>query len=103
MSDANGNLDIYPQKVGIRSVGWNSTTLTINGVPVYLRGVGKHEDADVSGVCVCAGLCVCVYVCVGRVGCYGGVRYEWRDTWQFWVCEWRDSVWRVFSQVCVNV
>ena len=47
MSGADGDLDLYPQKVGIRSVGWNSTTLTINEVPMYLRGCGKHEDADV--------------------------------------------------------
>ncbi|XP_063847967.1 beta-glucuronidase-like isoform X3 [Scylla paramamosain] len=49
VSGASGDLDLYPQKVGIRSVGWNSTTLTINGVPVYLRGCGKHEDADIRG------------------------------------------------------
>ncbi|XP_045127960.1 beta-glucuronidase-like isoform X2 [Portunus trituberculatus] len=49
VSSASGDLDFYPQKVGIRSVGWNSTTLTINGVPMYLRGCGKHEDADIRG------------------------------------------------------
>lgn len=50
VSDAEGNLDMYPQKVGIRTVGWNSTTLTMNNKPLYLRGCGKHEDADVSMV-----------------------------------------------------
>ncbi|XP_068249999.1 beta-glucuronidase-like isoform X5 [Palaemon carinicauda] len=49
VSDEEGNLDLYPQKVGIRVVGWNSTTLTINGVPAYLRGCGRHEDADIRG------------------------------------------------------
>ncbi|XP_071538657.1 beta-glucuronidase-like isoform X2 [Panulirus ornatus] len=49
VSDETGRLDIYPQKVGIRAVGWNSTTLTINNRPMYLRGCGKHEDADIRG------------------------------------------------------
>nr|XP_045617692.1 beta-glucuronidase-like isoform X2 [Procambarus clarkii] len=49
VSDDAGNLDMYPQKVGIRTVGWNSTTLTINNKPVYLRGCGKHEDSDIRG------------------------------------------------------
>ncbi|XP_042211012.1 beta-glucuronidase-like isoform X1 [Homarus americanus] len=49
VSDTEGILDVYPQKVGIRTIGWNSTTLTINNKPVYLRGCGKHEDADIRG------------------------------------------------------
>ncbi|CAL4070156.1 unnamed protein product, partial [Meganyctiphanes norvegica] len=49
VSDASGNLDVYHQKVGIREMGWNSTTLTINGKPAYLRGFGKHEDSDIRG------------------------------------------------------
>ncbi|KAK3859234.1 hypothetical protein Pcinc_034635 [Petrolisthes cinctipes] len=49
VSDAEGNLDLYPHKVGIRTLGWNSTTLTINSKPLYLRGCGKHEDADIRG------------------------------------------------------
>ena len=50
VSDASGNMDVYPQKFGIRSIGWNSTTLTINNKPMYLRGFGKHEDSDVSSL-----------------------------------------------------
>lgn len=49
VSDGKESVDFYPQKVGIRTVGWNSTTLTINGEPMYLRGCGKHEDADIRG------------------------------------------------------
>ncbi|XP_037782675.1 beta-glucuronidase-like isoform X5 [Penaeus monodon] len=49
VSDAFGVLDLYPQKVGIRTLGWNSTTLTINNQPLYLRGCGRHEDADIRG------------------------------------------------------
>ena len=29
-------------------MGWNNTGLTINDTPLYIRGCGKHEDADVS-------------------------------------------------------
>lgn len=39
---------MYPLKVGVREVGWTNTSLTINGRDVYIRGCGKHEDADVS-------------------------------------------------------
>lgn len=49
VSSTDGDQDFYPQKVGIRSIGWNATSLTINGVPMYLRGCGKHEDADIRG------------------------------------------------------
>nr|XP_027216972.1 beta-glucuronidase-like [Penaeus vannamei] len=49
VSDEHGVLDLYPQKVGIRTLGWNSTTLTINNRPLYLRGCGRHEDADIRG------------------------------------------------------
>ncbi|XP_030384762.1 beta-glucuronidase-like isoform X2 [Scaptodrosophila lebanonensis] len=42
-------LDVYRMPVGIRSVEWNTKSLFINGVPVYLRGFGKHEDSDIRG------------------------------------------------------
>lgn len=40
-------LDIYRMKVGFRTLSWNSDGMTINGKRLYLRGFGKHEDADV--------------------------------------------------------
>lgn len=49
VSDSSGTLDVYHQKVGIREMAWNSTTLMINGKPAYLRGFGKHEDSDIRG------------------------------------------------------
>ncbi|XP_069954209.1 beta-glucuronidase isoform X6 [Cherax quadricarinatus] len=49
VSDDAGNIDQYPQKIGIRTVSWNSTSLMINNEPVYLRGCGKHEDSDIRG------------------------------------------------------
>ena len=43
-------LDKYPVRVGIRELAWDNDSLSINHRPVYLRGVGKHEDANVSTV-----------------------------------------------------
>ncbi|KAK7065379.1 hypothetical protein SK128_002912 [Halocaridina rubra] len=48
INDGTGRWDSYPEKVGIRTVGLNSTNLSINDVPIYIRGLGKHEDSDVS-------------------------------------------------------
>lgn len=48
--DANGDLvDKYVQPVGLRLMTWNSTSLLINGRPLYLHGFGKHEDSDIRG------------------------------------------------------
>ncbi|KAL7635568.1 UNVERIFIED_CONTAM: hypothetical protein RMT77_014637 [Armadillidium vulgare] len=49
LSDAQGNLDIYPQKVGIRKVSWSNTNILINDRPIYMTGFGKHEDANIFG------------------------------------------------------
>lgn len=39
--------DSYRLPVGIRTLSWNNESLLLNGVPLYLRGFGRHEDADV--------------------------------------------------------
>ena len=44
----NNIIDEYRLKVGIRSVDWDSAGIKINGQPIYIKGVGKHEDSDVS-------------------------------------------------------
>ncbi|CAB3366916.1 Hypothetical predicted protein [Cloeon dipterum] len=44
--------DIYNMKVGIRSLEWDQSmqnTLLINNKPLYIRGFGRHEDADIRG------------------------------------------------------
>lgn len=41
--------DAYRLKVGIRRVSWNSTSIMINGKPLYIRGLGKHEDSNIRG------------------------------------------------------
>lgn len=50
--DGNGNKleDAYQLKIGIRSLSWDQSmqnTILINGKPLYIRGFGRHEDADV--------------------------------------------------------
>lgn len=50
--DGNGSKleDTYQLKIGIRSLSWDQSmqnTILINGKPLYIRGFGRHEDADV--------------------------------------------------------
>lgn len=42
-------LDVYRLSVGLRSLSWTNTTFLINGKPIYFRGFGRHEDADIRG------------------------------------------------------
>lgn len=41
-------LDKYRLPVGVRTVTMQGKSLLVNGKPIYIRGVGKHEDADVN-------------------------------------------------------
>ncbi|XP_059480169.1 beta-glucuronidase-like isoform X2 [Neocloeon triangulifer] len=44
--------DVYQLKVGIRSLGWDQSmqnSILINNKPLYIRGFGRHEDADIRG------------------------------------------------------
>ena len=42
--------DVYRLHVGIRTVKVQGTKFLINDKPFYFKGLGKHEDADVSTV-----------------------------------------------------
>lgn len=42
-------LDVYRLNVGLRTLSWTNTSLHINDKPIYFRGFGRHEDADVRG------------------------------------------------------
>lgn len=42
-------IDEYEQEIGIRTVEIDGINILINGQPVYLKGYGKHEDADIIG------------------------------------------------------
>ena len=39
--------DIYRLPIGIRMIDWNDTAVYINSESVYLKGFGRHEDANV--------------------------------------------------------
>ena len=42
-------IDEYRDRIGIRTFEVSGDQFLLNGSPVYLRGFGKHEDADIRG------------------------------------------------------
>ena len=42
-------VDALSMPVGVRTIACEGTSLLLNGEPVFLRGFGRHEDADISG------------------------------------------------------
>ena len=42
-------VDEYYEKIGIRTFAVQGGRFLLNGKPVYLRGFGRHEDADIRG------------------------------------------------------
>ena len=42
-------VDEYAERIGIRTFEIKDGNFLLNGKPVYLRGFGKHEDADLRG------------------------------------------------------
>ena len=49
LTDGERILDEYREQVGIRTVEVRGRQILLNGKPVYLKGFGKHEDADIIG------------------------------------------------------
>lgn len=49
VSATNNIIDSYSHPFGIRQIAWDSTSVTINGRPIYIRGFGRHEDSDIRG------------------------------------------------------
>ena len=49
LTDGETVLDEYREQVGIRTVEIRGKQIMLNGKPVYLKGFGKHEDADMIG------------------------------------------------------
>jgi beta-glucuronidase len=46
---AGGATDVYRLNVGLRTTAVTANQFLINGVPFYMRGFGKHEDAHIRG------------------------------------------------------
>lgn len=42
-------VDVYPLPLGVRTVEVKGTEILVNGQPVYLKGFGMHEDAEIIG------------------------------------------------------
>jgi beta-glucuronidase len=42
-------VDEYTQRVGVRTVTWDESTIRLNGQPIYLKGFGRHEDFALNG------------------------------------------------------
>ncbi len=49
ITDGETVVDEYAEKIGIRTFEIKDGNFLLNGKPVYLRGFGKHEDADLRG------------------------------------------------------
>ena len=49
ITDGETVVDEYAEKIGIRTFEIQDGNFLLNGKPVYLRGFGKHEDADLRG------------------------------------------------------
>ena len=49
LTDGETVLDEYREQIGIRTVEIRGKQIMLNGKPVYLKGFGKHEDADMIG------------------------------------------------------
>ena len=49
IQDGSAVVDEYTDKIGIRTFEIKDGHFLLNGKPVYLRGFGKHEDADIRG------------------------------------------------------
>ena len=49
VQDGDAIIDEYEQAIGIRTVEIQGEKILINGEETYLKGYGKHEDADIIG------------------------------------------------------
>ena len=47
--DGTAIVDEYYEKIGVRTFEIKDGKFLLNGKPIYLRGFGKHEDADLRG------------------------------------------------------
>ena len=76
-------LDRYDAKVGIRTVAIEGTKILVNGEPVYLKGFGKHEDADMLGKGFNYAVAKRDYECMKWIGanCFRTSHYPYAEEW----------------------
>ena len=76
-------VDRYDAPVGIRTVAVEGEKILINGEPVYLKGFGKHEDADILGRGFSWAVAKRDFECMKWIGanCFRTSHYPYAEEW----------------------
>lgn len=78
-------IDEYKDRIGIRTFEVKGGELLLNGKPVYLKGFGKHEDADIRGKGMDYAIAQRDYECMKWIGanCYRTSHYPYAEEWYY--------------------
>ncbi len=78
-------IDEYKDRIGIRTFEVKGGELLLNGKPVYLKGFGKHEDADIRGRGMDYAIAQRDYECMKWIGanCYRTSHYPYAEEWYY--------------------
>ncbi len=76
-------VDRYDAPAGIRTVAVEDGKILINGQPVYLKGFGKHEDADILGRGFSWAVAKRDFECMKWIGanCFRTSHYPYAEEW----------------------
>lgn len=76
-------VDRYDAKAGVRTVAVEGERILINGQPVYLKGFGKHEDADMLGRGFNYAVAKRDFECMKWIGanCFRTSHYPYAEEW----------------------
>lgn len=83
ITDGNGVLDEYREKIGIRTVRIEGTKILLNDRPVYLKGFGKHEDFSILGRGFHWGIVKRDFECLKwtNANCFRTSHYPYAEEW----------------------
>jgi len=83
IKDGERVVDAYAEKIGIRTVEIRGSKIFINQKPVYLKGYGKHEDAEIIGKAFNYGIAKRDFECMKWNGanCFRTSHYPYADEW----------------------
>ncbi len=76
-------IDRYEAPLGIRTIRIEGTKILVNDKPVYLKGFGKHEDADILGRGFNYSIAKRDYECMKWINanCFRTSHYPYADEW----------------------
>ena len=76
-------VDRYDAPLGIRTVAVEGSRILVNGEPVYLRGFGKHEDAEILGRGFSYAVAKRDFECMKWIGanCFRTSHYPYAEEW----------------------